>query len=113
MWYGRTLVPLAVRTCLVALELDQVLERRAVLLSAIGRGIGPPRHVVAWDVVVVVACVRRGGRRCAIATRRVRVQCRRGHTAMYIPRTGVKRGLLALRTWGLCFVPELTFSVAG
>ena len=79
-----TLVPLAVRTCLVALELDQVLERRAVLLSAIGRGIGPPRHVAGWNVVVaVVVCVGRGRRRCAIANRRVRVQCRRGHTTIY------------------------------
>ena len=40
----RTLVSLAVGACLVALELDEVLERCAVLLSAISGGIGPPRH---------------------------------------------------------------------
>jgi len=43
MWEAaRTLVPLAVCTALVRLELDQALERLAILLSAIGGGIGPP-----------------------------------------------------------------------
>lgn len=50
----RTLVPLAVRARLVTLELDEVLERRPVLLSAISGGIGPPRHVVGSVVVLSV-----------------------------------------------------------
>lgn len=40
----RTLVSLAVSAALVSLDLDQALERLAVLLSAVGGGIGPPRH---------------------------------------------------------------------
>jgi len=40
--HARTLVPFAVGTALVRLELDQALQRRAVHLGAISGGIGPP-----------------------------------------------------------------------
>jgi hypothetical protein len=40
----RTLVPLAVGTCLVALELHEILQSRAILLRPISGRVGPPRH---------------------------------------------------------------------
>ena len=55
----RTLVPLAVGAALVGLELDQALQRRAVLLGAISRGIRPPRHGVS----------RKGGVECVVCGR--------------------------------------------
>jgi hypothetical protein len=45
---SRVLVPLAVRACLVSLELHQVLERGAILLSAVSGRVGPPRHGGVW-----------------------------------------------------------------
>jgi hypothetical protein len=40
----RTLVPLAVGTCLVALELYEILQSRTILLRPISGRVGPPRH---------------------------------------------------------------------
>lgn len=39
-----TLVPLAIRACLVTLELHKVLQGRAILFSAVSGRVGPPRH---------------------------------------------------------------------
>jgi hypothetical protein len=58
----RTLVPFAVGTCLVALELYEVLQGRTILLRAISGRVGPPRH----------GGVRSRGARICCPLRRVR-----------------------------------------
>jgi hypothetical protein len=59
----RTLVPLAICAALVCLDLDQALQCLAVLLRAIGGGIGPPRHCV------IPGCAQgdRGGVQCVVS----------------------------------------------
>jgi hypothetical protein len=59
-----TLVPLAVRTCLVTLELHEVFQSRAILLSTISGRVGPPRHGGVRSCAVEDVSYRIAGYEC-------------------------------------------------